>query len=79
MVVITLSNTPRIPILILTLDEKAFQLAGEFDDGALSCCVLWLICWIDDCQPCGEGQEQEDDQPLPPLVAHILVALTTDR
>lgn len=45
MVVITLPNTPRIPILILTLDEKAFQLAGEFDDGALSwlCPVAYLL------------------------------------
>jgi alkanesulfonate monooxygenase SsuD/methylene tetrahydromethanopterin reductase-like flavin-dependent oxidoreductase (luciferase family) len=32
---VTSPSTPRIPILISTLGEKAFQLAGEIADGAL--------------------------------------------
>jgi alkanesulfonate monooxygenase SsuD/methylene tetrahydromethanopterin reductase-like flavin-dependent oxidoreductase (luciferase family) len=33
---VTSPSTPRIPILISALGEKAFQLAGEIADGALS-------------------------------------------
>jgi F420-dependent oxidoreductase-like protein len=77
---VTSPSTPRIPILISTLGEKAFQLAGEIADGALSwlCPVPYLLhtglpaLWK------GAATAGRSSAP-PPLVAHVLVALTTDR
>jgi alkanesulfonate monooxygenase SsuD/methylene tetrahydromethanopterin reductase-like flavin-dependent oxidoreductase (luciferase family) len=44
-VIATLPRTAQIPVLISTLGKKAFQLAGEIADGALSsvCPVTYLI------------------------------------
>ena len=44
-VVATLPRTPQIPVLISTLGEKAFHLAGQIADGALSwvCPVPYLL------------------------------------
>ena len=44
-VVATLNRTPQIPVLISTLGEKAFHLAGQISDGALSwvCPVPYLL------------------------------------
>jgi alkanesulfonate monooxygenase SsuD/methylene tetrahydromethanopterin reductase-like flavin-dependent oxidoreductase (luciferase family) len=78
-VVVTLPSPPRIPILISTLGEKAFQLAGEVADGALS----WL-CPVSYLMRTGlpalrRGAAAGGRSTPPPLVAHVLVALTTDR
>lgn len=78
-VVVSLPGTPRIPILISTLGEKAFQLAGEVADGALS----WL-CPVPNLLRVGlpalqRGAAEGGRSAPPPLVAHVLVALTTDR
>jgi alkanesulfonate monooxygenase SsuD/methylene tetrahydromethanopterin reductase-like flavin-dependent oxidoreductase (luciferase family) len=42
---ITSLNTARLPILVSALGEKAFQLAGEIADGALSwlCPIPYLL------------------------------------
>ena len=44
-VVATLPRTPQVPVLISTLGEKAFQLAGRIADGAISwvCPVPYLL------------------------------------
>jgi len=44
-VVVTSPNAARLPILVSALGEKAFQLAGEIADGALSwlCPVPYLL------------------------------------
>lgn len=78
-VVVASPNTPRIPILVSTLGEKAFRLAGEISDGALS----WL-CPIPYLRRTGlpalqKGAASAGRSAPPPLVAHVLVALTRDR
>jgi F420-dependent oxidoreductase-like protein len=77
-VVVTSPNTPRLPILVSTLGEKAFQLSGEIADGALSwlCPVPYLLhTGI----PALRTGAAEGGRSAPPLIAHVLVALTTDR
>jgi len=78
-VVVNLPRVSRIPVLISTLGEKAFQLAGEISDGALSwlCPVPYLL---------GTGlpalraaAATAGRSAPPPLVAHVLVALSVDR
>ena len=75
---VTSPSIPRVPILISTLGEKAFQLAGEIADGALS----WL-CPVPYLLRIGLSALQKGaavtGRQAPPLVAHVLVALTTDR
>jgi alkanesulfonate monooxygenase SsuD/methylene tetrahydromethanopterin reductase-like flavin-dependent oxidoreductase (luciferase family) len=44
----TLLRTPQIPVLISTLGEKAFQLAGRIADGY----VLFHICFVLEFRPC---------------------------
>jgi F420-dependent oxidoreductase-like protein len=77
---VTSSSTPRIPILISTLGEKAFQLAGEIADGALSwlCPVPYLLHTGLPALRKGAAIRGRSSSP-PPLIAHVLVALTTDR
>ena len=64
--------------MISTLGEKAFQLAGEIADGALS----WL-CPVPHLLRIGLSALQKGaavtGRQAPPWVAHVLVALTTDR
>jgi F420-dependent oxidoreductase-like protein len=76
---VTSPSTPQIPILISTLGEKAFQLAGEIADGALSwlCPVSYLLRTG---LPALRKGAAITGRPAPPsLGAHVLVALTTDR
>jgi alkanesulfonate monooxygenase SsuD/methylene tetrahydromethanopterin reductase-like flavin-dependent oxidoreductase (luciferase family) len=72
-------STPRIPILISTLGEKAFQLAGEIADGALSwlCPVPYLLRI--GLPALRKGAAITGRSAPPSLVAHVLVALTTER
>jgi hypothetical protein len=44
-IVIEFPRTAQIPVLISTLGKKAFQVAGEIDDGALSwmCSIPYLL------------------------------------
>ena len=77
---VTSPSTPRIPILISTLGEKSFQLAGEIADGALSwlCPVPYLLRTGLPALRKGAAITGRSSAP-PSLVAHVLVALTTDR
>ena len=77
-VVATLNRTPQIPVLISTLGEKAFHLAGQIADGALSwvCPVPYLLhTGI----PTLRASAATAGRAAPPLVAHVSVALSEDR
>jgi F420-dependent oxidoreductase-like protein len=74
----SLPHTPRTPILISALREKAFHLAGALADGALSwmCPVPYLL---ERALPALRAGAAQSGRPAPPLVAHIPVALSQDR
>ena len=77
-VVVTLPRTSQIPVLISTLGNKAFQLAGEIADGALSwdCPVPYLFrTGI----PALRTSALAVGRSAPPLVAKVTVALSEDR
>ena len=68
----------QIPLLISALGEKAFHLAGEIADGAISwvCPVPYLL---DTALPALRAGAEAYHRPVPPLVAHIPVAMSTDE
>ncbi|HLZ60894.1 MAG TPA: LLM class flavin-dependent oxidoreductase [Ktedonosporobacter sp.] len=72
------SRTAPIPLLVSALGQKAFHLAGELSDGALSwvCPVTYLL---KEALPSLQSGAQEQSRPAPPLVAHVVVALSTDE
>jgi len=77
-VIVTLPRTTQIPVLISTVGKKAFQLAGEIADGALSsmCPVSYLLhTGI----PALRTAAAANGRSAPPLVAHVSVALSQDR
>ena len=71
-------RTAQIPLLVSALGEKAFRLAGEIADGAISwmCPVPYLL---DKALPALRAGAQAQNRPSPPLIAHIPVALSTDE
>ena len=76
---VSMSHTAQIPVLISTLGIKAFQLAGEIADGALSwvCPVPYLIrTGIPALRTAAAAANRRS---APPLVAHVPVALSQDR
>jgi F420-dependent oxidoreductase-like protein len=76
---VSMSHRAQIPILISTLGIKAFQLAGEIADGALSwvCPVPYLIrTGIPALRTAAAAANRRS---MPPLVAHAPVALSQDR
>lgn len=72
------SRTAPIPLLVSALGQKAFHLAGEISDGALSwvCPVPYLL---KKALPSLQAGAQAQHRPTPPLVAHVVVALNTDE
>jgi F420-dependent oxidoreductase-like protein len=74
----TVPGNIRVPILIATLGENAFHAAGELADGALSwmCPVPYLL---QTGLPALQAGARQAQRPAPPLVAHIPVALDSDR
>lgn len=74
----TLPRTSRTPVLISALREGAFRLAGEISDGAISwmCPVPYLLAKA---LPALQAGAASRSRPVPPLVAHVPVALSTDR
>src|ERR687890_2504260 len=73
--VVTLPRTTQTPVLISTLGKKAFELAGEIADGALSwiCPVPYLIrTGIPALRTAAAAANRRS---APPLVAHVPVAL----
>jgi len=74
----TLPRLARIPILTSVLRERAFELAGEIADGALSwlCPISYLLKTG---LPALRASAQAQNRPAPPLIAHVLVAVSDDR
>ncbi|HEU4328725.1 MAG TPA: LLM class flavin-dependent oxidoreductase [Roseiflexaceae bacterium] len=73
-----LGEPPRLPILVATLGEEAYRLAGELSDGAIS----WNsppAFLRDVALPALRAGAAAAGRPTPPLVAHSWVALTEDR
>ena len=72
-----LNSVPRIPVLISALGEQAFRLAGEVSDGAISwnCPPAYLR---DVALPALRAGAQTAGRSVPPLVAHVWVALSSD-
>ena len=77
-VVTSFPRTAQIPLLVSALGEKAFHLAGEIADGAISwvCPVPYLL---DKALPALRAGAQANNRPSPPLVAHIPVTMSTDE
>jgi F420-dependent oxidoreductase-like protein len=76
---VSMPHTAQIPVLISTLGKKAFELAGEIADGALSwvCPVPYLIrTGIPALRTAAAAANRRS---APPLVAYISVALSQDR
>jgi F420-dependent oxidoreductase-like protein len=78
-VIVTFPRTAQIPVLISTLGKKAFQLAGEIADGALSwmCPIPYLL--RTGIPALRTSAAAVGRSAAPPLVAHISVALSEDR
>ena len=77
-IVIEFPRTAQIPVLISTLGKKAFQLAGEIADGALSwmCPVPYLLhTGIPLLHKAATANRRSK---FPPFVAHVSVALSQD-
>ena len=68
---------PKTPILISALREKAFELAGEIADGAISwmCPIEYLLKTA---KPALQKGAQKAHRETPPLIAHIPVAFSDD-
>ncbi len=73
----TIPRPAQIPLLISALGEKAFHMAGEIADGAISwvCPVPYLL---DKALPALRAGAEARQRPAPSLVAHIPVAMSTD-
>jgi F420-dependent oxidoreductase-like protein len=78
-IVIEFPRTAQIPVLISTLGKKAFQLAGEIADGALSwmCPVPYLL--HTGIPLLLEAATANGRSNPPPLVAQVVVALSQDH
>jgi alkanesulfonate monooxygenase SsuD/methylene tetrahydromethanopterin reductase-like flavin-dependent oxidoreductase (luciferase family) len=74
----TLPHRAQIPLLTAALRENAFKQAGEIADGALSwtCPVPYVLKTA---LPALRGSAQAHGRPAPPLVAHVLAAVSEDR
>jgi F420-dependent oxidoreductase-like protein len=74
----TLPGKADVPVLISALRQNAWELAGALSDGGIS----WL-CPADflvrEAQPAMQRGADHAGRPKPPLVAHVPVALGTDR
>ena len=73
----SLNNPPQVPLLISTLGEGAFRLAGEVSDGAISwnCPPAYLH---NVGLPALQAGAQAAGRSTPPLVAHTWVSLNRD-
>jgi F420-dependent oxidoreductase-like protein len=69
---------PRIPIAISALRPNAFRLAGEIADGAISW-VTPIGYLTQTALPALQAGAEAAGRARPPLIAHVPVAVTTDR
>ncbi len=71
-------RTAQVPLLISALGPKAFQLAGEIADGVLP----WMSpipYLLKVALPALRAGAEARQRPTPPIIAHVLVALSTDE
>lgn len=66
------------PILVSALGEKAFRTAGEIADGAISW-VSPIPYLVRTALPAVQAGAAGAGRPVPPIVGHVPVAVTTDR
>jgi F420-dependent oxidoreductase-like protein len=66
-----------IPLLTSAVGPKAFRLAGEIADGAIS----WMCPFpylLESALPALRAGAEAKNRPTPPVIAHVRVALSTD-
>lgn len=75
---VSLQTPSQVPLLISALGPRAFHLAGEIADGVLPvlCPIPYLLGTA---LPALRAGAAVSGRPRPPVVAHVPVALTTDR
>lgn len=68
----------QVPLLISAVGPKAFRLAGEISDGAISWAapVPYLL---NQALPELRAGAEARQRPVPPLIAHIPIAMSTDE
>src|ERR687887_48341 len=72
------TTPPRTPLLISALRANAFHLAGEIADGAISwMCPLAYLAQT--ARPALGAGAAAAGRPVPPLIAHVPVAMHTNR
>lgn len=69
---------PRTPILISALRPNAFRLAGEIADGAISW-VTPIDYLVNTALPAMAESAAQAGRERPPVIAHVPVAVSTDR
>lgn len=71
-------RTAQVPILVSALGEKAFHLAGQISDGAISwlCPIQYLL---KKAIPSLRSGAESIVRPPPPVIAHLLVAISTNN
>ena len=72
------STPPKTPIPISALRKNAFRLAGEIADGAISW-VTPVHYLVNTALPALEAGAVSASRPRPPIIAHVPVAVSTDR
>ena len=72
------SIPPKTPIPISALRKNAFRLAGEIADGAISW-VTPVHYLVNTALPAIEAGAESASRPRPPIIAHVPVAVSTDR
>jgi F420-dependent oxidoreductase-like protein len=72
------TSAPKIPVPISALRPHAFRLAGEIADGAISW-VTPIDYLIRTALPAMHAGADAAGRQRPPLIAHVPVAVTTDR
>ena len=75
---VQLTDPPRVPILMGALGERAFRLAGELADGAIS----WTApprYLRDVALPALREGARQASRAAPPLVAHVSIVLSSDE
>ncbi len=74
----TAPRRASVPLLTSAVGLKAFRLAGEVADGAISwgCPIPYLL---ESALPALRAGAEGRSRPTPPIIAHVLVALSTDE
>jgi F420-dependent oxidoreductase-like protein len=77
-VALPMPHIAQVPLFISALGPKSFRLAGEIADGVLP----WMSpipYLLQVALPAMRAGAEASNRPTPPLVAHVLVAMSTDE